>query len=344
MNSLTLRTARGVCEILFDVGYRDFASRIDAGQIVVVTDENVDRLYHRVLAPYPLVVVQAGEENKTVYSVQEIHRRFLGLELDREAFVVGFGGGVVCDLVGLAASTYLRGLAFGFVPTTLLAQLDAAIGGKNGVNLDGYKNLVGTFCQPRFVLEDPSLLATLPRFELGQGLAEAIKHAAIADRELFAFLQDNLGQVVALDREAVARVISDCVRIKTTLVAEDEDERIGRRALLNFGHTIGHALERATGLPHGEAVGLGMIAAANLSVRRGILPPDEAAALKALIAQAGLPTRVKADRDAVLDAIGKDKKRHDRSIRMVLLNSLGHAELAEVSRDEIAAMCHELRG
>jgi 3-dehydroquinate synthase len=201
---------------------------------------------------------------------------------------------------------------------------------------------VGTFCQPRFVLEDPSLLATLPRWELTRGAAEVIKHAAIADRALFEFLQADIARVLNLDREALDRVVGDSVRIKAAVVEADETERGGERIKLNFGHTIGHALERAAGLPHGEAVGLGMIAAARISARRGLLPNNEAQALNALIARAGLPTRVEADLDAVLDAIGKDKKRQEQSIRFILLKGLGQAVVAEVERDEINAVCREL--
>jgi len=342
MKTIVLRAPSGVCEIFFEISYRDFRARANAESVVVITDANLDALYHDSFAGCSIVVVQPGEENKTPFTAQEIHRRFLTLELDRDAFVVGFGGGVVCDLTGFAASTYLRGLAFGLIPTSLLAQVDAAVGGKNGLNLDGYKNLVGTLCQPRFVLEDPSLLATLPRWELTHGTAEIIKHAAIADRALFEFLQADIARVLNLDREALDRVVADSVRIKAAAVEADETERRGERVKLNFGHTIGHALERAAGLPHGEAVGLGMIAAARISVRRGLLPHNEAQALTALIARAGLPTRVEADLDAVLDAIGKDKKRQAQSIRFVLLKGLGRAVVDEVERGEIAAACREL--
>ena len=175
--------------------------------------------------------------------------------------IVAIGGGIVCDVAGFAASTYMRGLSFGFVPTTLLAQVDASVGGKNGVNLHGYKNLVGTFAQPGFVLCDPELLRTLPTEEVRNGFAEVIKQAAIGDALLFSFLEAGPDAALSLDRAAIDRIVYDCLKVKTNIVKEDELET-GERRKLNFGHTVGHAVEKVHGLRHGEAVSIGMMAAA----------------------------------------------------------------------------------
>ncbi len=191
-------------------------------------------------------------------------------EIDRTAFIVGIGGGIVCDITGFVASTYLRGVRFGFAATTLLAQVDASAGGKNGVNFSGYKNMVGMFNQPEFVICDPEVLQTLSERDRGCGLAEIVKHAAIADDGLFCYLEENVGEVLALSPPTVRRMVYDSVVIKSEIVNRDEKET-GERRKLNFGHTFGHAVEKITGAPHGEAVSIGMMVAARLSARRGYL-------------------------------------------------------------------------
>jgi 3-dehydroquinate synthase len=309
---------------------------------VIVTDRNVHRLYAGSFPPWPVVVIQPGEENKTLRTVSGIYREFLRLNVDRQQMVVGVGGGVVCDAAGFAASTYLRGLEFGFVATTLLAQVDAALGGKNGVNLHGYKNLVGTFSQPRFVISDLAMLRTLPEREVRCGLAEVIKAAAIADRRLFDFLEKNADSCLSLERAAVEYAVERSCRVKVGIVGRDEHER-GERRKLNFGHTLGHALERTSRLSHGEAVAVGMAAAARLSVKRCGLSREEEGRLTGLLKRAGLPVVMKTPPGPLRGALTQDKKRKAGRIRFVLLQKLGRAVVEEVGPEEVIEAADDLR-
>ena len=300
----------------------------------LIVDENVRRLHGARLPDWPLVEVSASEAAKTLATFERLARSLVGLGVDRSTLVVGVGGGITCDLAGFVASTLLRGLPFGLAPTTLLAQVDAAVGGKNGVNLDGLKNQVGTVTQPEFVLTDHAVLATLPPREVGCGIAEAIKTAAVADAALFALIEDRLDALLRCDHETAARVVEGAVRAKVRIVAGDERD-LGQRRLLNFGHTLGHAIEKVFRWSHGEAVAAGMAAAGRLSVRRGLLPAGEGKRLEQLIARAGLPTSCPSDRWAELDAaIGHDKKRLHGRQAGVLLRALGDGIVADIEDEE----------
>ena len=308
---------------------------------VIVTDATVRALHGHRFPPWNVVEIGIGEGSKTLETVDSIYEAFLQEGLDRSSFVVAVGGGIVCDVAGFAASTYLRGLPFGFVPTTLLAQVDAAVGGKNGVNLKGYKNLVGTFTQPRFVLCDFDVLKTLPREEVANGFAEVIKHAAIADNSLFTFLEAHVEEALSLDSAVTGRIVHDCLRIKGGIVAGDEREK-GERRKLNFGHTLGHAFEKVLHLRHGEAVSLGMAAAARLSAARGLLPYEDVDRLERLLVRFGLPIRARSDGDLIWDALIKDKKRDHGQIHFVLLDAIGSARVLPVGNDELKGVLHDL--
>lgn len=309
---------------------------------VVVTDSTVRRLYGDKLGGFEVVEVGLGEGSKTLETVEKLYGEFLERGLERNSFVVGFGGGIVCDIAGFAASTYLRGVGFGFAPTTLLAQVDAGVGGKNGVNFRGYKNLVGTINQPEFVLCDFELLRTLPREELACGFAEAIKCAAIADRGLFEYLEGKGEKLLELERPVVEKAVYDSLAVKAGIVSRDEREG-GERRKLNFGHTIGHAYEKVLGLAHGEAISAGMVAAARLSVGKGMLSGEDAARLEKLLSSVGLPVRASAGKEELLDAMLKDKKREGTKIKFVLLNGIGKAEVAEIGIGEIEAVLDDMR-
>jgi 3-dehydroquinate synthase len=296
---------------------------------VIITDPNVKRIYRHRFPPCPVIEMGTGEGAKTLDTVREIYERLMDLEADRSWFVVGIGGGVVCDVAGFAASTYMRGMRFGFVPSTLLSQVDAGIGGKNGVNFHAFKNMVGTFRQPEWVMCDTALLKTLPKSELRSGLAEVIKTAAIGDERLFSFMEEQCGEVLDIEPAAVERVVYDAVKVKAAIVNRDAEEQ-GERRKLNFGHTLGHAIEKTLSLTHGEAVSLGMSIAASLSVKRGCLAPGEAARLLGLLDRIGLPTKAALDMDSVLDAVRRDKKRHGEKVRFVLLRGIGEALLEDI--------------
>ena len=258
----------------------------------------------------------------------------MDLDADRSWFILGIGGGIVCDVAGFLASIYMRGVRFGFVPTTLLAQVDASVGGKNGVNLDGYKNMLGVFNQPEFVLCDPEYISSLEEEDLACGLAEVIKHAAIADLDLFSFLEVNQQAVLAREPQALQRLVLDSVRIKAGVVSQDEKES-GLRRVLNFGHTLGHALEKVTGISHGRAVSQGMVAAAELSVRKGFLSAADCARLTALLSAYNLPTELQTEPGYLIQALARDKKREGDDVHFVLLQELGQAVVQTLPLSEV---------
>jgi 3-dehydroquinate synthase len=273
--------------------------------------------------------------------VEALYRRLVELGVDRSSFILAIGGGLVCDIAGFTASTFLRGIPFAFAPTTLLAQVDAAIGGKNGVNFQGYKNMVGLVRQPRFVLCDLEVLRTLPARQRAGGFAEVIKAAAIADLSLFKHMERYRAELRRLDMAPLTRVISSAVRVKADIVARDEMES-GERKKLNFGHTLGHALELTHKLPHGWAVSIGMALAADISVRRRGLAASDALRLKNLLEGYGLPTRCPFNRAEVLAALRHDKKKTEAHLDFVLLRSLGQACLETVDFQELEEYVHDL--
>jgi 3-dehydroquinate synthase len=279
---------------------------------------------------------------KKLDSVNYLYDTFLELGLDRSSLVVGIGGGALCDAVGFAASTYLRGIDFGFVPTTLLAQTDASIGGKNAINVKGFKNIVGTITQPRFVLCDLELLRTLPEDEIRSGFAEIIKHAAIGDARLFDLLVRQKDKALSLDKDILEDVLYRSISVKVKIVAKDETEQNERRKL-NFGHTFGHAIESTCGLTHGQSVAIGMSVAAKISTMRKTLSKKEERKLISLIEMYGLPTRIDFDLDQVFDAMRKDKKRYGDDIKLVLLKRIGMAKVVDIKIDQLEKVVRKIQ-
>ena len=303
---------------------------------VIITDSNVLNLYGgRFPESLMVLVMGQGETAKTLETVQGLYGRLLELGGDRSIFILGIGGGIVCDVAGFVASTFLRGVKFGFAATTLLAQTDASVGGKNGVNFAGYKNMVGTINQPEFVLCDTGLLATLPKSELSNGFAEIIKHGCIADEAYFDFLEQNASKAKDLDQEVINTLVEGSVKIKAAVVSRDELEK-GERTKLNFGHTFGHALEKVVGVSHGQAVAAGMVLAAKLSAARTGLAENDVARIENLVCAMGLAPVIDADRGRVIDALVKDKKRFGQSLRFVLLKKIGRSTVDEIPLDELA--------
>jgi 3-dehydroquinate synthase len=334
MKTLDVNGGTGHSRILVGERLANLPQYLPPGRTVIVTDTIVRKLYETQFPEVDMVTVGVGETAKTLASAQDIYGALIDLEADRTTFIVGIGGGIVCDITGFVASTYLRGVRFGFVATTLLAQVDASVGGKNGVNFRGFKNMVGVFNQPEFVICDLEMLRTLPRSERHSGFAEIIKHAAIGDSALFDFMERNLHGADTLDASVIERFVSDSVTLKADIVSRDEKEA-GERRKLNFGHTLGHAIERTTGVSHGEAVAAGMVFAADLSVSRGLLDRAEADRLSALIAAYGLPVSIPADPTALMAALRRDKKRAGEGIHFVLLEGLGKAVVLEIPVAEL---------
>jgi 3-dehydroquinate synthase len=342
MRALEVEGRSGKSRILLGEGIGKLGEYCGARKTVVVTDSTVRGLYGKELEGFEVVEIGAGEENKTLETVEGLYGEFVERGMDRGSFVVGFGGGIVCDIAGFAASTYMRGIGFGFAPTTLLAQVDAGVGGKNGVNFRGYKNLVGTFNQPEFVLCDFGLLMTLPKKELSCGFAENIKCAAIADLPLFEYLEGKGENLLELERPVVEKAVYDSLVVKARIVSMDEREA-GERRKLNFGHTLGHAYEKVLGLAHGEAISVGMAASARLSVERGMLAGGEAERLEKLLSAVGLPVRASAGKEELMDALMKDKKRDGGKVNFVLLRGLGNAEVAEIGIEELERVLDDMR-
>jgi 3-dehydroquinate synthase len=308
----------------------DLSEYLAGGDCLVVSNETVAPLYvdklRACLAGRNINVIELpdGEAFKTVDTAMKVIDKLVAGSANRDTTVIALGGGVVGDIAGFAAACYMRGVAFIQVPTTLLAQVDSSVGGKTGVNHPQGKNLIGAFHQPRLVLIDTDTLKTLPDRELRAGLAEVIKVAAVADAGFLAWLEDNINALLALDAEAIAYAVQRSCEIKAEVVAEDERES-GRRAILNFGHTFGHAIEHLQGYGewlHGEAVAAGMVMAARLSN----IDPADVERLQNLIVAAGLPTSPPASgAQTMLGAMGMDKKVLNKSLRFVLLDRLGHA-------------------
>ena len=339
METITINANSEPSRILIGERLENLQRYIPVARPIIITDVNVGKLYPLDSVAAEVITIATGEEIKTLDTVQEIYAQLISIKADRSSFIVGMGGGIVCDIAGFVASTFLRGVRFGFVATTLLAQVDASVGGKNGVNFEGYKNMVGLFNQPEFVICDPELLKTLPDREISSGLAEIVKHGAIADAKLFAYLEQHAEDILALDSQVIEKLVLASVRIKSTLVNRDETEK-GERRLLNFGHTFGHAIEKVTGISHGEAVSRGMAIAAALSVKKGLLAKKEHKRLGALLNNLKLPTYFGPETKAVVNAIGKDKKREGNWIHFVLLNGIGSAIVDKITLEELEDAIH----
>jgi len=285
------------------------------------------------------VQIPDGEEHKNLAWLTRIYDQLLEAGVERSGAVVALGGGVVGDLAGFAAATYLRGISCVQVPTTLLAQVDSSVGGKTGVNHVLGKNLIGAFAQPRFVLADVDTLRTLPARELTAGLAEVIKYGVILDEPLFALLEQRIADLQRLDRDMLVDVVRRCCAIKASVVSADETES-GLRAVLNFGHTVAHGLESLTGYTrylHGEAVAIGMVAAARVSHRLGFCAEAEVERIRSVLVRCGLPTEVPAELrgESLARAMRSDKKARDGAIKFVCLETIGTTRFERLSCEDI---------
>ena len=323
--------------------------------LAVVSDETVWGIYGAAIGAslaaagveVTAITVAAGEENKSWEALTRLVDRLLSFGLERGDYVVALGGGVVGDLAGFAAAILKRGCGYVLVPTTLLAQVDSSVGGKTAINVAAGKNLVGAFHQPAAVLVDPQLLTTLPEREIRAGYAEVVKYGLIGDSSFFDWCEANGAAVIAGDSQARLSAIEASIRAKSAIVSDDERETSGRRALLNFGHTFGHALEAVTGfserLLHGEAVALGMALAFRFSATRGLCPPEDAARVAAHLRVVGLPSDfreagISTEPRALLAAMAHDKKKADGRLAFILARSIGDAFVDQsVEPEEVEA-------
>ena len=329
MKEIHLNTADGTSRILVGESFKNIGNYISAKKLVIITDENVYRHYGDFLPDALLITIKPGESSKTLNIVSDIYGQLIANEIDRKSFILGVGGGIVCDLAGYVASTYLRGLSFGFVSTTLLSQVDASIGGKNGVNFEGYKNMVGVIRQPEFVICDPDMLSTLPKEEYHMGFAEIIKCGAILNAAFFDLLERDHEKALDGEEETLEEIISTCVEAKCRIVEADEKES-GERKKLNFGHTFAHTFEKNTGMPHGEAVSIGMVLAAGISEKLGLISSQDVDRLRDLIKKYHLPVNYPHGFDDVFEVMKRDKKRDGDSIGLILLDSIGEAVIRNI--------------
>jgi len=296
----------------------------NAPHTVLVTDATIAALYPQIFEGRKTLVIPAGEDSKHIETITALSDRLLEMEADRGTLLIGVGGGVITDITGFIASVYMRGIRFGFIPTTLLAMVDASIGGKNGVNLGLHKNVIGTIRQPEFILYDTHFLSTLPTAEWSNGFAEIIKYACIFDADMFHELQGNDLPFYRTDTGALDSIINRCVAWKNKTVTKDEQEK-GIRKLLNFGHTAGHAIETLYSLPHGHSVSIGMVVACLLSETYTGLEQGAAKSIRELLQRYGLPHHIQLDPAETMNILKADKKRKGGNINYILLKSIGDA-------------------
>ena len=306
---------------------------------VIVTDENVFARQKKRFKGWKIVVIPPGEQFKVQSTVDNIIQQLLDVGADRKTTLIGVGGGVLTDITGYVAGVFMRGIKCGFVPTSVLAMVDAAIGGKNGIDVGVYKNMVGLIRQPQFLLYDFSLLKTLPKEEWINGFAEVIKHACIKDAPMFKLLEENRLSYFQKDFTILAKLIQRNALLKTKVVVDDEFES-GERKLLNFGHTIGHAVENLYKIPHGHAVSIGMGAACKISeVTTGF--KDTARVVKVL-KQYGLPPQLDFDKEETFRILKSDKKKDSQSINYILLKKIGKAAIVPLPFDKIHDLINAL--
>ena len=307
-------------------------------RVIVISDSNIDRTHHDLIAPYEHILIGQGEQAKSLGTLDEIYRKLIALGADRSTFILGIGGGIVTDIAGFVGATYMRGVEFGFVTTTLLGSVDASVGGKNGVNIGGFKNMVGTFSQPRFVICDVALLHSLSTREFRAGLAEVIKTAILGDKELFELLEKSTFDELRQNEEVLNEVITRSVKVKASVVAEDERES-GRRRILNLGHTIAHAIEKSSNkMNHGEAVAVGLFHITRYALKECAISKAHAERIFALIERYGFDTELPTERKQLLKAIEADKKRSGNALHIILPAAIGAVEDRLISFGELEAI------
>lgn len=334
MKTFHIKGSYGSSSIYVGERLKNLGNYLPDVQTIIITDENIKKYYQKDFPNVPIITIGTGEGIKTLATIEFILKELVHYSCDRSSFIVGIGGGIVCDIVGFAASVFLRGVNFGFVSTSLLSQVDASVGGKNGVNLDSYKNMVGVFNQPEFVICDLDLLNTLPKNEISNGLAEIVKHALISDVDMFNFIEKNSQKALCLDYETILRLVTDSVKIKSQVVQQDEKESNERRKL-NFGHTIGHAIEKIEKKGHGRAVALGIVAAAKFSQNRRLISREDVSKISSLLTDLNLPTMLEYNAKEVISAASKDKKKQGSDLFYVFLEQIGKARVEKISFEKM---------
>jgi 3-dehydroquinate synthase len=340
MKPLNFKFSNSSVEYYFDATFLQLNKLVDKKKAILLTDTNVYEAHKEKFKGWELIVIEPGEENKIQSTVDKVIGLMIEMEADRTTTLVGVGGGVITDLTGYIASVFMRGISFGFVPTTLLGMVDASVGGKNGIDVGVYKNMVGVIRQPKFLFYDYSFLNTLPELVWSDGFAEIIKHACIKDADAFKQLEKEDLNSIKQQPNVLAALIQRNVLLKTQVVQNDEFEK-GERKLLNFGHTLGHAIETQYALTHGQAVAIGMSYALNLSEQ--INGFKESERVRAVIQQYQLPVKGDFDIKKVLDILKMDKKRVDKSMNFILLEMIGKGVIQSIPMVQLAKMVQKIK-
>jgi 3-dehydroquinate synthase len=343
MKIIEIKTDTKISKILIGEKLKNLKDYLPDTKTVIITDKNVSYYYKKYFPPFKVIEIGIGESIKTMDTLEYIFDKFVEFEVDRSSFIIGIGGGIVCDITGIAASVFMRGVRFGFVSTTLLSQVDASVGGKNGVNFRGFKNMIGVFNQPDFVICDNEMLSTLEDKEFFAGFAEIVKAGLIKNGILFNYLENNYKKALEKDAEIINKLVYDAVIVKSEVVEIDEREK-GERRKLNFGHTFAHSFEKLAGILHGEAVSIGMVIASQFSEKLNMITGEEVSRVKNLLENLNLPTTIKIDIANVLKVIRQDKKREGNTIHFVLLEEIGNAVTKQLTLKQLEEIIHDLRG
>jgi 3-dehydroquinate synthase len=328
MKKLTYKFGSSSTDFYFAHGISHLKKITDPVNTIVITDENIYKAHEKRFRNWNTMVLQAGEEFKVQATVDNIVEQLIAIEADRKTTLVGIGGGVITDITGYAASVYMRGIRFGFIPTTILGMVDASIGGKNGIDVGVYKNLVGIIRQPSFILHDMVFLNSLPDSEWENGFAEIIKHACIKDAAMFSELETKSLKHYQSRQKSICELVQRNAMIKAAVVKRDEFEK-GERRLLNFGHTLGHALENQYELSHGQAISIGMTYACHISEQLAGFKQTEK--VVSILEKYNLPTYASFNKQKVFDVLKMDKKRERKEMNYVLLEKIGKGIVKSIS-------------
>jgi len=339
MKKLTYKFSNSSVDYYLAGGISLLKEIVDKNNAIIITDENVYNAHTKKFKNWNCIVLKPGEEFKIQATIDEVIDQLIEMEADRKTTLVGVGGGVITDITGYVASVYMRGISFGFIPTSLLAMVDASIGGKNGIDVGVYKNMVGVIRQPKFILHDMVFLNSLPQNEWENGFAEIIKHAAIKDAVMFKELEAKTLKHYRSRQTSICELVQRNTIIKTKVVQKDEFEK-GERRLLNFGHTLGHALENQYELSHGQAISIGMTYASVISEK--IIGFKEAGRVAALLLRYHLPTFADFDKQKVFEVLKMDKKRERKEMNYVLLEKIGKGVVKSIPLKQLEEIINNL--
>ena len=339
MKKVSYKFSSSSTDFYFAYGISHLKKLTDSASTILITDENIYNAHAKRFKGWNTMVLQAGEEFKIQATVDNIIEQLIGMEADRKTTLVGVGGGVITDLTGYVASVYMRGVKFGFIPTSILGMVDASIGGKNGIDVGVYKNLVGAIRQPAFILHDMVFLNSLPQAEWENGFAEIIKHACIKDAAMFSELENKTLDHYQSRQTSICELVQRNAKIKAAVVKRDEFEK-GERRLLNFGHTLGHALENQYELSHGQAISIGMTYACHISEQLAGFKQTEK--VLRVIDKYNLPTYASFDKQKVFDVLRMDKKRERKEMNYVLLEKIGKGMVKSISLIQLEKIIEKL--